>query len=108
MKGAIAIRKPVLSVVKDYSVTPVVAGAWLEVHAALPYACSVAEIFDNGGVPLRIATGAAGSEVALPYTLPPGNIVRMIPIEIPAGVRLAISPIGTNLSDGDFIINLFQ
>lgn len=105
MKGAIALRKPVGTVCLDMSSTNVTTSAWATVLAALVQACSAVECINQSGSPLLIALGAGGSEVAIPYTVPPGGSAVLIPVEMKNGARLSAKAVGTSVSAGYLIFN---
>ncbi len=107
MKGAIALRKPVATVALDMSGTNVTTAAWATVIAALGAACSSLEIFNPSGSPMQIAIGAAGVEVAIPYTVLPGGSAAVLPVEIAKGVRISAKAYDTNVTAGRLIINFF-
>jgi hypothetical protein len=46
-------------------------------------------IFESGGFPLQIATGAAGSEVAVMF-IPPGGLSGPTPLYFPSGTRISV------------------
>ena len=111
MKGALAIRKPVATLVLSMSSTNIVSGAWTElIHAiAAGKGCSAFEVFNGGSSIISIATGASGSEVAIPYSILPGGSSILIPVEIPKGVRLSAETAdGTTANSGYLVINFFQ
>lgn len=106
MRGLLT-RKPVQSVTLDTAIGSITTSAWKELSSALSAACSGLEIFNGSGSSIQIATGAAGSEVALPYTVLPGGTTGMISAEISKGVRLSAKAIDVTMSTGYFIVNLF-
>lgn len=107
MKGALALRKPVATVALDMSSTNITTAAWATVIAALAAACSAIEIFNQSASAMQIATGAGGSEVALPYTVLPGGSAVLLPIEIAKGLRLSAKAYDATASTGRLVINFF-
>ena len=109
MKGAGALRKPVQTTTLNMTNTNVPTGSWttLLAKASNNVGCSAIEVFAPDGSVLQIATGDAGSEKALPYTILPGGSNLMLPMEIPAGVRISLQAIDTGVTAGYFVLNQF-
>lgn len=109
MKNAIALRKPVQTVNLDMSGTNVTTAAYatLLAKASNLKSCSGIEIFNPSGSIIKIATGDAGSEVDLPYTILPGGTTGFLAAEIPVGVRISLKAIDTNVTAGRFVLNQF-
>jgi hypothetical protein len=99
--------KPVRKYSHSYAATNVTTAAWVEVVAATDEPCNAIEIFDSSGSILEIALGAAASEVAIPYNIPPGGSVIFLPIEIAKGSRISLRALDANATTGYFIANLF-
>lgn len=109
MKTAIALRRATATVTLLMSTTNVPTGSWttLLAKASNKSACSGLEIFNPSGSPMQIATGDAGSEVALPYTILPGGTTGFLAIEIPGGVRISLQALDASVTAGRFILNQF-
>jgi hypothetical protein len=109
MKAGLAIRKPVQTVYLNMASTNVPTGSWTTLLAALSnlVACSAVEIFCPAGSTVQIATGAAGHEVAIPYTIPPGGTSCPIVMEIAAKVRISLQAVDTSITSGYFILNMY-
>jgi hypothetical protein len=109
MKGPVALRKPVYTLVFSMASTNIPSGSWVQLAATLPSAASAVEIFNGGGSSLTIGLGAAGHEVAFPYTIIPGGPATVIPVEIPHGSRFVAQTADTSTaSAGWLIFNFFQ
>ena len=89
--------------------TNLTTSAWTTVIAALTSACSAIEVFNPSGSPIQFALGAAGSEVAIPYTILPGGTTSFIPFEMTNKSRLSAEVVagGSTISTGYLIVNLF-
>ena len=109
MKGAAALRRAVATTTLEMGTTNVTTAAWATLLAAASNmnACSGLEIFNPSGSAMQIATGAAGSETTLPYTILPGGTTGFLAIEIPSGTRISLKAIDTNVAAGLFVLNQF-
>lgn len=104
---ALAIGNSVQRIRNVYSTTNVTTGAWVQLTAATTDVVSTAEIFDSSGQVMQLATGAAGSEVAIPlYVTPGGN--GQIRLLIGKGVRLSVRAVTATASVGELDINLYN
>ena len=109
MKGTIALRKPVYTLVYSMTSVNIPSGSWVQLASTLPAAASAVEIFNGSASALTISIGAAGREVAFPYTIIPGGPATVIPAEIPHGSRFAAQTAdGSTASAGYLIFNFFQ
>lgn len=90
----------------DYTATNVTTGAYVQLTAATATALRAIEVFDSSGQSLKIAFGAAGSEVDKFAVLPGGN--GRIPCVIPSGTRLSVKAVSGTASSGELIINLYS
>ena len=88
-----------------YSVTPVTTAAYVQLFASTSGAVTLMEIFDSSGQTLKIAFGAAASEVDQFLVIPGGN--GPISIAIPALTRVSIRAVSGNASSGEIDINLY-
>lgn len=109
MKTAAALRRPVQTTTLDMSSTNITTSGYatLLAKASNLHACSAFEIFNPSGSAMSIATGDAGSEVLLPYTILPGGTTGFIAAEIPSGVRISLKAFDTNVAIGRFVLNQF-
>ncbi len=94
MAAANTTRVNVLS----YGSTNVTSSAYVELVAATPFPVSRIQVSDTSTKLLKIATGAASSEVDI-VTCPISGSV-LIPYQIPAGTRLSIKAIDATASTG--------
>lgn len=106
MKNSIAIRKPVgTSVANDNSGTTITSAAWVELSAALGAPASAIEVYNTSSKAIKLATGGAGSEVEVPYIIPPSASSTIVPLELKKGVRLAAKALGADATTGFLVIN---
>jgi hypothetical protein len=91
----------------DYSSTSVSDSAYVTLIASTAAACTKITLFDSGGYAMKIATGAAASEVDLFY-VPPGGFNGAIEIVVAAGTRLSVRCLetSTTVSVGQLVMNL--
>lgn len=89
----------------DYSSVNVTTGAYVQLIASTTSATSEIEIFDSSGQTLKIAVGAAASEVDQILVFPGGN--SRVPLLIPAGTRVSIRAVSATASVGEICINLY-
>jgi hypothetical protein len=87
-----------------YASTNVTTSAYVELDAALDENSRYAEIFDSSGSLLKLAIGAAGSEVDILDIIPGGN--GLVPLKLPKGARLAIKAVDASATTGRLNINL--
>lgn len=90
-----------------YSSTNVTTAAWVELDASLDNEATTLEIFDSSGSVLKLALGASGQEVELPYYITPGGNGR-VTVLLPKGKRLSIRAVDTNATAGQLVINLLR
>ena len=88
-----------------YSVTPVTTAAYVQLFASTSGAVALMEIFDSSGQTLKIAFGAAASEVDQFLVIPGGN--GPISIAIPALTRVSIRAVSASATAGEIDINLY-
>lgn len=88
----------------DYTGTNVTTGAYVELIASTTSDCTKMRIFDSSGQTLKIATGAAASEVDLFLVFPGGN--EEIEVNIPSGTRISIQAVSATAASGEISINL--
>lgn len=80
-----------------YATTNVTTSAYVTLVASIP-ACSKIQILDTSGKILKLAIGAAGSEIDICTCPVTGSIV--VPTYIPAGQRLSIKAIDASATTG--------
>lgn len=89
----------------DYSSVNVTTGAYVTAIASLTNTCSEIEIFDSSGQTLKLAIGAAASEIDQCLIFPGGN--GRIPLAIPAGSRISLRAVSANAAVGEIDINFY-
>jgi len=99
--------KPVAKEGHSFAATNVTTAAYVTVVAATSQPCSFLEIFNGGGSILKLAIGAVGSEVDMPFYITPGSSSFLVPIEIPKNVRLSLKAVDANSTTGYIILNFF-
>lgn len=109
MKGASALRRPTQTARLDTSGTNITTSAYVTFLAAASnlYGTSGVEIFNPTGSTILIATGTAGSEILIPYSILPGGSSIMLPIEIQKGARIAMKAVDVTASSGLIVLNFF-
>lgn len=91
----------------DTSITNVTSGAYVTLVTTTTNACSGILLQNTGAQPLKLAVGAAASEVDLGVVLPIGNI-WLFPHEIKKGVRLSVRSMNATQSAGMIIFACYQ
>lgn len=87
----------------DYSSINVTTGAYVELVASTASQYRKLQIFDSSGQTLKIAFGAAASEVDKLLVFPGGNDV--IEVNLPASTRVSIRAVSATASVGEICIN---
>lgn len=108
MRGSLAVRTPVQTKSLDMSGTNVTTAAWVTLIASLTYGIDAFEIFNPSAATMQIATGAAGQEKVLPYSIIPGGSAFLIPFNISAGSRISLKAVDQNATSNLLTINCFQ
>jgi hypothetical protein len=90
--------------VLDYASTNVSRAAYTTLIESTEISCSRLQILDTSGKILKLAIGAAGSEVDFCSVPLSGSIV--IPYYIPAGTRIAIEAIDADATTGLNVLSL--
>lgn len=90
-----------------YSSTNVTTAAWVQLDASLDNETTAVEIFDSSGSVLKLAIGASGQEVELPFYILPGGNGR-VSLLLPKGKRLSIRAVDTSATSGQLVINLLR
>jgi hypothetical protein len=90
----------------DISSTNITTAAYVELLSSVGATkIKKIQIFYASGTPLYLAFGAAASEVDKKIIVPGENFTY--DFEIPATTRLSLKAIGSNVTSGQIIINLF-
>lgn len=104
-----ATRTPVGFVRNNYNTatggTNVTSGAYVQLFASTSAATSLMEIFDSSGQTLKIAFGAAASEVDQFLVFPGGN--GPIAVKVPVSTRVSIRAVTGSAVSGEIDINLY-
>lgn len=87
----------------DYSSVNVTTAAYVELVASTAGLYKKLQIFDSSGQTLKIAIGAAASEVDILLVFPGGN--DMIEVNIPAASRVSIRAVSATASVGELCVN---
>ena len=87
----------------SYASTNVTTSAYVQVRAATGGAINRLCVFDSSGSAMKIATGAAASEVDQLY-VPPGGSGACYELAIAASTRIAIEALDVNATAGQIII----
>lgn len=90
----------------DYSSTNVTTAAYTQLIASTSNEYQQVEIFDSSGQTLKLATGAAASEVDR-FIITPGGNDRPIRFRIASGTRISIKAISATASTGEIDINFY-
>lgn len=89
----------------SYSTLSVSTASYTQLIASTAAAYSAIEIFDSSGETLKLAIGAAGSEVDQFLIFPGGN--GRLPYTIASGSRISIRAVSNTASVGEICINLY-
>jgi hypothetical protein len=89
----------------NYASSSVITSIYTQLIASTAAAYSAVEIFDSSGETLKLAIGAAGSEVDQFLIFPGGN--GRIPYSIPAGSRISIMAVSNTANNGEICLNLY-
>jgi len=103
------VGKSLYSVVAATVGTHITSSAWVEIEDSLPAPCDALEILNTTGALLKVAIGAAASEVETPFYIMPGSEPHIIPYNIAKGSRISVKVAGSvdATQDGDIAINWF-
>lgn len=91
----------------DTSSTNITAAAYVTFVASTSYACSAILIHNPGAQPIKMAIGAAASEVDTGLVIPIG-VSAFIPAQIPKAKRLSLRSLGGTQSSGIITMSCFQ
>lgn len=108
MKGAVALRKLVgVPIANDCTGTTITSAAYVQMVASLGKACSGIEVQNTSAKAIKLAVGAAASEVDFMVIAPGVNSI-LLPHEIAKGQRLSAKALGADATTGFLIINFLQ
>jgi hypothetical protein len=92
----------------DLSSTNLDTSNWVELSSSLPSSCSAISVMYTGIGILKLAKGAAASEVELPLYLTPGMVMeKLIPLNLAKAIRLSAKCVDQAVTSGELVINLF-
>jgi len=101
-------HKPVGKIYVDLASTNVTTAAWAELEDSVPAACTAITVAYTGIGILKLAKGAAASEVELPIYITPGQQPNMlIPLELAKAWRLSAKAEDQNVTSGVIVITLY-
>lgn len=105
MKGALALRENAnVPVINDCTVTTITAAAYVTMVASLAKSCSAIEVQNTSAKIIKLAIGAAASEVDF-YVIAPGVNGVIFPKTIPKGSRISAKAITADATTGALVIN---
>lgn len=112
MKGALALRKPIVqgaAAVIDTSSTNIANNAYTQLLTAAQMlkAVSAIVVTNSGSQPLQLARGAAAAETDTGIIIPPGGGQLELPVELVAGVRLSLKSLGAAQTSGIVTVSFF-
>jgi hypothetical protein len=110
MSFRLLARNPVATVQYNFASGAIGTGAWVQIVASLPKACSAIEIFNPSGSTLKLSTGAATKEGAnvVPYTILPGGSAILLAIEIAQKTPLSLEAVDQSTgTTGILTMNFF-
>jgi hypothetical protein len=90
---------------RDYTISPVTTGAYVQLVPAVSLTTKEIEIFDSSGQTLVLATGIPGSEVDQILIFPGGN--GRIKLQILSGVAVSIKAVSATANVGEIDINWY-
>lgn len=101
-------QKPVGKIYVDLASTNVTTAAWAELEDSIPASCTAIMVAYTGIGILKLAKGAAASEVELPLYITPGQAPNaLIPLELSKAWRLSAKAEDQNVTSGVIVITLF-
>lgn len=101
-------KNPVNTVNMDFASQNVTTSAWTVVSSALTRSASAVQFFNGSGSLLQIAVGATGSEVLIPWTIPPGGSDLVLDIPFSHGQQIQLKAIDFLADSGYFSANFFS
>jgi len=100
------LGNPVNSFIRnDYSSTGVLTSAYVEIVASTTNKITSMGIFDSSGQTVKLALGAAASEVDQFLIRPGGE--EEVRVNVPAGSRISLRAVSANATTGEISINFF-
>ena len=102
-------RKPVgTPVFNACGTTTITKAGYVTMVAKMANNCEAIQVYNGSTSTIKLAVGAAGHEVDLPFYIGPG-ISDIIPFDnqIKAGARLSAEAVDADASAGSFIVNFF-
>ncbi len=100
--------KPTGKIYYDLTSGSITTAAWREIEDSIPASCTAIMVAWSGDAVLKLAKGAAGSEVELPIYITPGQAPNvLIPLELSKAWRLAARAEDQNVTVGRLVITLF-
>lgn len=106
------LRNPVakhrFEVVAATAGTHILTSAWLEVITAMGAAADAFEVLNTTGRVLMLATGASGSELAIPYYVMPSAEPHLVPWNIAKGTRISAKAVDADADEtSQLVFNFF-
>jgi hypothetical protein len=99
---------PVGKIRVDLSSTNLDTSNWTTLSSSFPASCSAISVAYTGKGILKLAKGAAASEVELPLYLTPGmNHETLIPLNLAKAIRLSGKTDDQAVTSGELVINLY-
>jgi hypothetical protein len=106
VEAALLGRSKVEIIRNAYASTSVTTGAYVQLIGSTSAEIKKLQIFDSSGETLKLAVGAAASEVDQIYIFPGGN--GDVELSIAAGSRISVRAVSANATSGELIINCFS
>jgi len=107
MGRSLLSHKAVATLSLNMASTAVNTNAYTQLIGSLLTGATAIEVLNTGGKILKLAQGAPGSEVDLPYLVPPGGTDGPVPLELKNGQRLSAKALDANSTTGWIVINIF-
>lgn len=112
MSRGILVRNPVAKhrheVVTATAGTHITSAAWTEIITSLAAPVDAIEILNSTGSVLKIATGAAASEVELPFYILPSSEPHLIPFNIAKSTRISAKAVDSDVTtDSQLVFNFY-
>ncbi len=106
--GAAQADPPSIGVASHFEVgTDIDASAYNQITASTTKSTSGLLVRNSTDVPVKLATGAAASEVDIPQYIGPGE-TALVRKNIPAGTRLACRALNADAASGYLTVTLLQ
>lgn len=91
----------------DTASTNVTNSAWVELEDLLPDHISAIDVANGGGQDIVLGIGAAGAEQNLLY-IKASSLYQKMDISLPKDIRLSVKSLGSTISTGTIVINLWS